>query len=111
MNISRLRFVLYFLIFAYAFLFVSTALLQSPPNSFLGSESQANWQSVLSTILSPIKVIVIGPLLPFIKFMHQDPDTPPPFFLIGFALHWAIMALIIDFMIEKIKRQLPTQQG
>src|SRR6188768_3511825 len=104
MNISRTKFVSIFLIFAFAFLIGTTLLLEQPPGSFLGSESQVGWKSAVSTILSPIKIILIGPLLPFIKFLHQDPDTPPPFFLIGFAFYWTLLALALHYVLGKIKR-------
>lgn len=104
MNISRIKFVFFFLIFSFAFLFATTSLLDQPPESFLGSPSQGTWKSVVSTILSPIKVILIAPLLPFIQFLHQDPDTPPPFFLAGFAVYWTILALIVHYIINKIRQ-------
>lgn len=104
MNTSRIKFVLVFLAFAFMFLFATTALLNQPPDAFLGSESQKGWQSVLSTILSPIKLILIGPLLPFINFLHQDPDTPPPFFLAGFTFYWSILALVIHFLWRTLNR-------
>jgi len=103
MNIPRIKFVLLFLTFAFAFLFGTNLLLDQPPESFLGSESQVAWKSVVSTILSPIKILLIGPLLPLIKFLHQDPDTPPPFFLVGFAFYWTILALILHYLLSKIK--------
>jgi hypothetical protein len=103
MNISRLKFVFFFMVFAFAFLFGTTSLLDQQPESFLGSATQAGWKSVTSTILSPIKIVLIGPLLPFIKFLRQDPDTPPPFFLIGFAVYWTMLALILHYFLGKIK--------
>jgi hypothetical protein len=103
MNISRLKFVVCFLIFAFAFLLVSTVLLEQPPERFVGSASQETWQSVASTILSPVKIILMGPLLPFIQFLHQDPDTPPPFFLVGFACYWTLLALTLHYIIHKLK--------
>ena len=104
---SRMKFVLLFLIFAGAFVFGTTQLLNQPPESLFGSESQAAWQSAVSKILSPIKIILIGPLLPFINFLHKDPDTPPPFFLVGFAIYWTILALIIHYVVSKIKHKHP----
>ena len=104
MNISRIKFVFVFLAFAFAFLFGTTSLLDQPPESFMGTESQEPWKSTASTILSPIKIILIGPLLPFIRFLHQDPDTPPPFFLIGFAIYWTILALILHFLLSKKRK-------
>ena len=103
MKTSRIKFVFIFLVFAFAFLFGTTSLLDQPPESLMGSESQGAWKSTVSTILSPVKIILIGPLLPFIKFLHQDPDTPPPFFLAGFAFYWTILALILHYLFRKIK--------
>ena len=103
MNISRIKFVFLFLIFAVAFLFGTNLLLDQPPESLFGTESQVAWKSTVSTILSPIKIILMGPLVPFINFLHQDPDTPPPFFLVGFALYWIILALILHYLLSKIK--------
>ena len=103
MNIQRIKFVLGFVVFAFAFLFGTHLLLDQPPESFLGSESQVAWKSAVSTFLSPVKIILIGPLLPFIKFLHQDPDTPPPFFLVGFAVYWTVLALILHYLLSKIR--------
>ena len=58
----------------------------------------------MSTILSPIKIILVGLMLPFINFLRQDPDTPPPFFLVGFAFYWTILALVLHYLIRKMKR-------
>ena len=104
MNISRVKFVLFFLVFAFAFLFGTDLILDLPPEAFFGSESQAVWKSVVSTMLSPVKIILVGPLLPFIKFLRQDPDTPPPFFLAGFAFYWTILALVVYYLLVKIKK-------
>jgi hypothetical protein len=102
MKTPRIKFIFLFLLFAFAFLFGTTSLLNQPPEAFLGSESQVGWQAAVSTMLAPVKIILIGPLLPFIKFLHQDPDTPPPFFLIGFAFYWTILALIFHYFLSKI---------
>lgn len=104
MNTSTIKFVSLFLILAAAFLLGTTLLLDLPPESFLGTESQAGWQSAISMILSPVKIILMGPLLPFINFLRQDPDTPPPFFLAGFAFYWIILALAIHYLLGKLKR-------
>jgi len=102
-NIPRIKFVFFFLVFAFAFLFGTDLLLDQPPESLLGSESQVGWKSAVSTILSPVKIILIGPLLPFINFLHKDPDTPPPFFLAGFSFYWTILALILHYFLSKRK--------
>ena len=105
MKISRIKFVILFVICAAAFLFATSLLLDQPAESLFGTESQAGWKSIVSNILSPIKIILMGPLVPFIDFLHKDPDTPPPFFLIGFAFYWIILALVIHYVISKIKRR------
>src|SRR6185295_3187062 len=104
MKISRTTFVILFLVFGFAFLFVSIAILNLPPESFFGSETQVAWKSAVSTVLSPIKIVLIGPLLPFINFLHKDPDTPPPFFIVMFVFYWCLLALILHYFISKIKR-------
>lgn len=104
MNTSRVKFVLTFVICAFVFLFATTAVLDQDPEAFFGSDLQAGWQSTLTTIFSPIKIILIGPMLPFIKFLKQDPDTPPPFFLVGFAMYWSILAVILHYAIGKLRR-------
>ena len=105
MKASRTKLVILFLIFGFAFLFGTTSFLNQPPESFLGSDSQSAWQSAVSTMLSPIKVALIGPLLPFISFLHKDPDTPPPFFLIMFALYWSMLAAILHYFLSSRKHQ------
>lgn len=111
MKISRTKFVLLFLVSALAFQFISNALFLSEVRlfpgdgeSFLGTGSEITWKSILSTLILPIKIILIGPLLPYINFLRQEPDTPPPFFLIGFIFYWTILALFIHYFLSKIKR-------
>jgi hypothetical protein len=87
MKTSRIKFVSLFVLGAFVFVTGSSWLLNEPAESIFGSGSAA------ALILSPVKMILFGPLLPFIKFLHQDPDTPPPFFLAGFALYWTLLAL------------------
>src|SRR5262245_9192713 len=103
MKISTTTFVLLFLIFAFAFIFGTTGILNLPPESFLGSEAQGGWRSAVSTIVSPIKIVLLGPLLPFIRILHKDPDTPPPFFLAMFAFYWSILAVVLHYFLRKIR--------
>lgn len=103
-SISRIKFVALFLILAVAFLFITNSLLDQQPESLLWSQSQIAWKSVVSVILFPVKVILVGPLLPFIKLLRQDPDTPPPFFLVGFAVYWTILALFLHYLLRKMKK-------
>jgi hypothetical protein len=101
MKMSRTKFVILFLAIGFAFLFFSTGVLNLPPESFLGSESQVAWKSTVSTILSPIKIVLIGPLLPFIRFLRQDPDTPPPFFIAMFAVYWSVLATVFHYSLNR----------
>ena len=111
MNISRTKFVILFLISAFAFLFISNALfgLEArvfPWNeeSFLGTDSQIAWKSAGYKILYPVKIVLIGPMIPFVNYVQQDPDPLPPFVAAGFALYWSILALILHYLLGKIKR-------
>ena len=113
MNISRKKFVILFIISGFVFLFITTSLLGStgprgfpkPPDSVLrtGSDSPIAWKSAVSTIILPIKTVLIGPLaLPQINFLKEDP--PPPFIAIYFIFYWTILASIIYYLLGKIKR-------
>ncbi len=102
MKTSRIKFVIFFIIGAIVFLFVTTSLLDQPVESLIASPSQVKWQSTVSNILSPVKIILMGPLLPFIKFLRQDPDIPPPFFLAGFGYYWIILALTFHYLHSKV---------
>jgi len=111
MKISRTKFVIMFLIAAFAFQFITNSLSLSEirmfpahGESFLGTGSQTGWRSLVSNILLPVKVVLIGPLLPYINLLRQEPDTPPPFFLIGFAFYWTILALTIYYIFGRINR-------
>ena len=105
MNISRTTFVILFLVFGFAFIALTGAVLNQPPESFLGAESQGVWKSVASTVLSPIKIVLIGPMLPFINFLHRDPDTPPPFFIAMFAVYWSVLAASLHFFLRKFRHR------
>lgn len=104
MKTSKTKFVFLFLLFAFAFIFISNGVLDQQHQDFIGNASQAPWQSAISTVLSPIRVILLGPLLPFINFLNQDPDVPPPFFLIGFAIYWTILAFAIYYLAGRFKK-------
>jgi len=106
MKISRKKFVSIFLISGFSFLFIYNVIIRSvvkviPENgeSFLGTESLSGWKSIISTILYPVKIVLVGPVLPLINL----PDPPPPFLVIGLAFYWTILALAIYYLIGKIK--------
>jgi hypothetical protein len=97
MKISKVKFVVLFIIGAAVFMISSTLLLGQPAESVFGTGS------FIGILLSPVKMILMGPLLPFIHFLRQDPDTPPPFFLVGFVFYWSLLALSIHYLIGKFK--------
>jgi hypothetical protein len=110
MRISRKQFVSLFLISGFAFLFIFNVVIRSvvrlipeSGESFLGTESLTGWKSTVSTILYPIKIVLVGPMLPLINL----PDPPPPFLVIGFVFYWTILALVIYYFIGKIKFSQP----
>ncbi len=109
MNISKKKFVAFFIISGFAFLFITTSLLGTtgprgfpqPPDPILrtGGDSPIVWKSTLSTIILPIKIVLIGPLaLPQINFLKEDP--PPPFIGIYLIFYWSILALIFYYLAE-----------
>lgn len=106
-KISRTKFVSLFLISGFAFFFLFNVIVRSDVQlipesaaSFLGTESLTGWRSAVSTILYPVKIVLVGPVL----FLLNLEDPPPPFLVIGFALYWTFLALLIYFFIGRIKR-------
>lgn len=97
-----------FLVAAFAFMFLSNAIFGTearvfPWNeaSFLGSDSPILWKSIGYKILYPVKVVLVGPLLPFIDYVKQDPDPLPPLVAAVFAVYWTVLALGIHFVLVK----------
>jgi hypothetical protein len=103
MQLSRTTFLGLFLAFSFAFVFGTVLILNQPPLSFFGTESQGAWRSAVSTLVSPIKLLLLGPLYPVLKVLHSDPDTPPPFFIATFAFYWSILALTLHHFFRKIR--------
>src|SRR5258706_14844238 len=105
MKISRTKFLILFLVSAFAFQFISNSLLGSevrlfPVNGewFPGTWSPIAWKSTVSTILYPIKMVLIRPLSPLFK----EPDPAPPILALAFALYWTAMALVLHYLLSKI---------
>lgn len=104
MRSSRKKFVFLFLAFGYAFNFASKFLLNQSPQALGATPSQEAWQRHASTILSPIKVILVAP----IDWLQQDPDPPPPFRLILCAAYWSVLALGIHYLLSR--RSAPSRR-
>jgi hypothetical protein len=107
MSTSRTRFVIVFLVSAFVFQFISNSLLgpevrlfPANGNFFPGTDSPIAWKGTLATILYPVKFVLIGPL----SFLGKDPDPAPPVLVITFALYWSVIALILYYLLSKIKR-------
>lgn len=97
MRLTRTKFVLLFLAFGYAFEFITRFLLNQAPEALWASPDQAVWQRHASTALSPIKVVLVGP----VSWLQQDPDPPPPFRLILLAAYWSILALGLHRLLSR----------
>jgi hypothetical protein len=105
MKISTTRFVILFLVFAFAFQFMSNSILGPevrlfPVNgeAFPGIGSTIAWKSTAATIMLPIKMVLLGPLSGLFKL----PDPPPPLLALAFAIYWTAIALVIHFLLTKI---------
>ena len=110
MKLSMTKFVSLFLVFGFAYIFATRLILNQMPASLFGSdfgsEPQAAWQSAVSTMLSPVKFVLMGPLRPLFNWMlNQDGDPPPPMLLVMFAFYWSILALVLHYFLSKIKHQ------
>jgi len=106
MRISRTRFVIIFLVLAFAFQFISNSLLGPevrlfPVNGewFPGTGSPIAWKSTLATILYPVKIVLVGPLSP----LFTDPDPAPPILVLAFAFYWTAIALVLYYLLSKIR--------
>lgn len=101
MKISKSKFVVAFVVSAFAIQFISNSLLGPdvslfPGNGdwYPGAESPAGWKNTLATVLYPIKFVLIEPL----SFLTQDPDPVPPILLAAFAAYWAAIALALYYV-------------
>ena len=108
MGISRKKFVIFFIIFGFAFLAITTSLLGSTgprgfpqyPDSFLGTASPEAWKHNASAIVAPVKIVLIGPLLlSSVHFLKEDP--PPPFIGLYLIFYWTILASAIHYALGK----------
>ena len=109
MKASRTKFVSLFVGFGLAYNLAARLILNLMPASLFGSDfgiPQTAWQSAASTMLSPVKFVLMGPLLPLFNWMlSQDADPPPPMLAVMFAFYWVILALILHYFLSKSKDQ------
>ena len=100
MKITRKKFVIVFLVSAFAFQII-TNLLLVPVNGewFPGTGSPIAWKRTVATIIYPVKIVLVGPLSP----IFNDPDPAPPIRALACALYWTVIALVLYYLISKIK--------
>ena len=100
MRISRTRFVIIFLVLAFAFVFISNLLLGPVINGdwFPGTDSPIAWKRTLATILYPVKIVLVGPL----STIFNDPDPAPPIRALACAVYWTAIALVLYYILSKI---------
>jgi hypothetical protein len=109
MQVSRSKFVLWFLACGFAYGIATRLILNQMPGSLArsdyGSVTQAPWQITVSTILTPIKFVLMGPLLPLFNWMlhQQDADPPPPMLALMYAAYWTVLALVLHYFLSKWK--------
>jgi hypothetical protein len=97
MRLTRKQFVVRFLAVGYALHFVTKFVLNQPREALWASPDQAAWQRYVSTILSPLQIVLFAP----INWLQQDPDPPPPFRMILFAAYWSLLALGLHYLLTK----------
>jgi hypothetical protein len=95
MKISRKKFVIIFLISAFALVFITNLILK-PVNGewFAGTDSPIAWKRTLASILHPVKIVLVGPLAQ----IFNDPDGAPPIRVLACAVYWTAMALVLHFL-------------
>ncbi|HEX7757447.1 MAG TPA: hypothetical protein VF421_19000 [Niabella sp.] len=96
MKISRTKFVILFLVSAFAFVFI-TNLLLVPVNGewFPAMDSPIAWKRTLAHMIYPVKIVLVGPLAP----IFNDPDPAPPIRILACAIYWAVIALMLYYLI------------
>jgi hypothetical protein len=108
MKTSRSKFVVLFLACGYAYGIATRLILNQMPASLYGSDfgiPQAAWQSAISRLLFPVKLVLMGPLRPLFSWMlSQDGDPPPPMLAIMYAFYWIPLALLLHYFLSRRER-------
>ncbi|NJM25542.1 MAG: hypothetical protein HC859_08665 [Bacteroidia bacterium] len=98
MKISIKRFVIIFVVTAFAFQFISNSLLSDQvelfPNDgewYPGIGSPIAWKNTVGSVIYPVKYVLVEPL----SFLGQDPDPVPPLLLVAFGTYWTAIALVL----------------
>lgn len=99
MKTSRTKFVIIFLVSAFAFQLIFNLLL-GPVNGewFPGTGSPIAWKRTVAAIIYPVKIVLVGPLSP----IFNDPDPAPPIRALACAFYWTAIALVLHFLLSKM---------
>lgn len=102
MRISLKKFVIGFLVTACVFQITTNSILgpragfiPADGNWYPGENSPIAWKSTVSSIIYPVKFVLVEPL----KFLGQDPDGAPPVVLFFYALYWTAIAVVLWYAI------------
>lgn len=69
------------------------------PDTLLETASPVAWKQTASTLIKPIKIGLLAPLLLSDNFLQDDP--PPPFVGIFLLLYWTVLASVIYPFLSK----------
>lgn len=107
MKPSAKKFVITFLMLAFAFQFITNSLLGPAVkfypvdgNWYPGEHSPIAWKRATSAVIYPVKFVLVGPL----TFLAQEPDSAPPVILFFFLGYWTAMALVIYYLMYLFRR-------
>lgn len=107
MKISLKKFVIIFLVAATLFQFGTNSILGPEPglfpgdaNWYPGENSPVAWKRAFSSIVHPVKFILVEPL----GFLAQEPDGAPPVILFCYLLYWTTMALVLYYAYYFLKK-------
>jgi hypothetical protein len=114
MKISLKKIVIGFLVAAGVFQFTTNSILgpevgfiPADGNWYPGEKSPVEWKATMSSVIHPVKFVLVEPL----TFLAQDPDGAPPVVLFFFALYWTAMAVAlycITYLFNKIMTRKKT---
>lgn len=114
MKISLKKFILGFLVIANVFQFTTNSLLGPevslyPPdgNWYPGENSPIEWKSTLSSIIYPVKFVLVEPF----AFLAQEADGAPPIILLMSALYWTAIAGVLYYAIYLFKKVIAQRKA
>jgi hypothetical protein len=104
------RFVIIFIVSAFAFQFITNSILSpevrgAPVNGnwFPGADSPVAWKRTMAAIIYPVKWVLVWPLAP----VFTDPDPAPP--VLGFfaTLYWTTLSSFLYLLYFLFRKLFP----